>query len=84
MTPEAAKRVKLRCWSTWTIFSSAKPWTLMRRWPPEDIQYIPDGVLDAFSRYRLRCSVSAAEKGIANLKLVYTPLNGAGLECVKS
>ena len=46
------------------------------------IRYIPDEVLDAFvdAVYAQRVGSGA---GIENLKLVYTPLNGAGLECVK-
>lgn len=46
------------------------------------IRYIPDEVLDAFVDAVYAQRVGSGE-GIENLKLVYTPLNGAGLECVK-
>ena len=46
------------------------------------IQYIPDAVLEKFvdTVYAQRVGDGA---GIAELKLVYTPLNGSGLECVR-
>ena len=46
------------------------------------IQYIPEEVLDAFLEavYAQRVGDGA---GADKLKLVYTPLNGSGLECVK-
>lgn len=46
------------------------------------IQYIPEKVLDAFvdAVYAQRVGDGA---GMDQLKMVYTPLNGSGLECVK-
>ena len=46
------------------------------------IRYIPDEVLDAFVDAVYAQRVGSGD-GIADLKLVYTPLNGAGLECVR-
>lgn len=46
------------------------------------IQYIPDACLRSFVDAVFAQSVAGGE-GIADLKLVYTPLNGSGLECVK-
>ena len=46
------------------------------------IRYIPEEVLDAFvdAVYAQRVGDGA---GVEELKMVYTPLNGSGLECVK-
>ncbi|MFQ9680126.1 MAG: phospho-sugar mutase [Ruthenibacterium lactatiformans] len=46
------------------------------------ITYIPESCLDDFIRavYEQRISDST---DVSNLKLVYTPLNGSGLECVR-
>ena len=46
------------------------------------IHWIGDDCLDAFVRAVLALRVGGGE-GISALKLVYTPLNGSGLECVK-
>ena len=46
------------------------------------IRYIPEECLDAFVDAVYAQRVGSGE-GVADLKLVYTPLNGAGLECVE-
>ncbi len=45
------------------------------------IEYIPDSCLDAFVDAVYDRRVGDGE-GISDLRLVYTPLNGSGLECV--
>jgi len=81
MTPEAAKRV-VALLEHMDYFSSAKTMDFDAALAAGSIRYIPDGVLDAFVDAVYAQRVGSGE-GIANLKLVYTPLNGAGLECVK-
>ena len=46
------------------------------------VRYIPEECIDAFVEAVYAQRVGSGE-GVADLKLVYTPLNGAGLECVK-
>ena len=46
------------------------------------VRYIPEECIDAFVEAVYAQRVGGGE-GVADLKLVYTPLNGAGLECVK-
>ena len=46
------------------------------------VRYIPEEYIDAFVEAVYAQRVGSGE-GVADLKLVYTPLNGAGLECVK-
>ena len=81
MTPEAAKRV-VALLEHMDYFASAKTMDFAASLAAGSIRYIPDGVLDAFVDAVYAQRVGSGE-GIANLKLVYTPLNGAGLECVK-
>ena len=81
MTPEAAKRV-VALLEHMDYFASAKTMDFDAALAAGSIRYIPDGVLDAFVDAVYAQRVGSGE-GIANLKLVYTPLNGAGLECVK-
>ena len=81
MTPEAAKRV-VALLEHMDYFSSAKTMDFDAALAAGSIRYIPDGVLDAYVDAVYAQRVGSGE-GIANLKLVYTPLNGAGLECVK-
>lgn len=50
--------------------------------PPADpgkIHQIPEKILDAFLEAELAC----VTEGLQDLDLVYTPLNGTGLECVR-
>ena len=81
MTPEAAKRV-VELLDGMDYFAGAKVADFDEALAAGTIRYIPDEVLDAFvdAVYAQRVGDGA---GIADLKLVYTPLNGAGLECVK-
>ena len=81
MTPEAAKRV-VELLGSMDYFTSAKTMDFDDALAAGKIQYIPDAVLDAFVGAVYAQRVGAGD-GIADLKLVYTPLNGAGLECVK-
>lgn len=46
------------------------------------IQYIPDACLEAYINAVYAQRVGDGS-GIANLRVVYTPLNGSGLECVR-
>lgn len=48
-----------------------------------DIEWIGEDTLDRFIDAVEASSVAAEEDKAANLKLVYTPLNGTGIECVK-
>ena len=48
----------------------------------EQIHWIPDSCIDEFVDAVLACRVGDGQ-GLEELKLVYTPLNGAGLECVR-
>lgn len=82
MTPEAAKRV-VALLEHMDYFTSAKTTDFDAALASGSIRYIPDEVLDAFVDAVYAQRVGSGE-GIENLKLVYTPLNGAGLECVKS
>lgn len=81
MTPEAARRV-VALLESMDYFTDAKRMDFDEALAAGLIRYIPDEVLDAFvdAVYAQRVGDGA---GIADLKLVYTPLNGAGLECVK-
>ena len=81
MTPEAAKRV-VALLEHMDYFTSAKTTDFDAALAAGSIRYIPDEVLDAFVDAVYAQRVGSGE-GIENLKLVYTPLNGAGLECVK-
>lgn len=81
MTPEAAKRVVVLL-EHMDYFTSAKTTDFDAALAAGSIRYIPDEVLDAFVDAVYAQRVGSGE-GIENLKLVYTPLNGAGLECVK-
>ena len=81
MTPEAAKRV-VALLERMDYFTSAKTTDFDAALAAGSIRYIPDEVLDAFVDAVYAQRVGSGE-GIENLKLVYTPLNGAGLECVK-
>ena len=81
MTPEAAKRV-VALLEHMDYFTSAKTMDFDAPLAAGSVQYIPDDVLDAFVDAVYAQRVGSGE-GIENLKLVYTPLNGAGLECVK-
>ena len=81
MTPEAARRV-VALLESMDYFTAARTVDFDAALAAGTIRYIPDEVLDAFvdAVYAQRVGDGA---GIADLKLVYTPLNGAGLECVK-
>ena len=81
MTPEAAKRV-IELLDGMDYFTSAKVSGFGAAIAAGTVRYIPDEVLDAFvdAVYAQRVGDGA---GIADLKLVYTPLNGAGLEGVR-
>ena len=68
----------LRCWSTWTILPAQKPWTLMQRCAEYPVH--PRRGTGCVCTCCLR-SVSAAET--RQSEACHTPLNGAGLECVK-
>ena len=46
------------------------------------IEWVPESVLDRFIDAVEACSVARPEDDGLPLKLVYTPLNGTGLECV--
>ena len=46
------------------------------------IEWISEGTLDRFIDAVEACSVALSEDAQSPLKLVYTPLNGTGLECV--
>ena len=81
MTPEAAKRV-VALLERMDYFTSAKTMDFDAALAAGSVRYIPDEVLDAFVDAVYAQRVGSGE-GIENLKLVYTPLNGAGLECVK-
>ena len=81
MTPEAARRV-VALLESMDYFTSAKTMAFDAALAAGSVQYIPDAVLDAFVDAVYAQRVGSGE-GIENLKLVYTPLNGAGLECVK-
>ena len=81
MTPEAAKRV-VALLEHMDYFTSAKTTDFDAALAAGSIRYIPDEVLDTFVDAVYAQRVGSGE-GIENLKLVYTPLNGAGLECVK-
>ena len=45
------------------------------------IHWIDDAVVDAFIEAVMRCSVADASAQASQFKIVYTPLNGTGLEC---
>ena len=46
------------------------------------IEWIPEDTLDRFIDAVEACSVASPQERAVPLKLVYTPLNGTGLECV--
>ena len=46
------------------------------------IEWIPEGTLDRFIDAVEACSVALPEDAQSPIKVVYTPLNGTGLECV--
>ena len=81
ITPEAAN-VILQMIDKLDFFSSPKRADFDAALAAGSIQYIPDAVLENFvdTVYAQRVGDGS---GIDQLKLVYTPLNGAGLECVK-
>lgn len=81
MTPQAAERV-VALLASMDYFTAARCADFDEALADGRIQYIPDSVLDAFvdAVYAQRVGDGA---GISQLKLVYTPLNGAGLECVQ-
>ena len=81
MTPEAAKRV-VALLEQMDYFTAARTEDFDAALAAGRIQYIPDEVLDAFVDAVYAQRVGSGD-GIADLKLVYTPLNGAGLECVR-
>ncbi|MBQ9021459.1 MAG: phospho-sugar mutase [Eggerthellaceae bacterium] len=47
------------------------------------VKWIDDAVLDSFIEHVLACSVRGTTQDEFNLKLVYTPLCGTGLECME-
>ena len=81
MTPEAAKRV-VALLEQMDYFTAARTEDFDAALAAGRIRYIPDEVLDAFVDAVYAQRVGSGD-GIADLKLVYTPLNGAGLECVR-
>ena len=81
MTPEAARRV-VALLESMDYFTDARTMDFDAALAAGSVRYIPDEVLDAFVDAVYAQRVGSGE-GIENLKLVYTPLNGAGLECVK-
>ena len=81
MTPEAARRV-VALLESMDYFTDARTMDFDAALEAGSVRYIPDEVLDAFVDAVYAQRVGSGE-GIENLKLVYTPLNGAGLECVK-
>ena len=80
ITPEAAN-VILQMIEKLDFFTSPKRADFDAALSTGTIQYIPDAVLEKFvdTVYAQRVGDGA---GIAELKLVYTPLNGTGRECV--
>lgn len=81
MTPEAAKRV-VALLEQMDYFTAARTEDFDAALAAGRIRYIPDEVLDAFVDAVYAQRVGSGD-GIADLKLVYTPLNGAGLECIR-
>ena len=81
ITPEAAN-VILQLIEKLDFFTSPKRADFDAALAAGTIAYIPDAVLEKFvdTVYAQRVGDGA---GIAELKLVYTPLNGSGLECVR-
>ena len=81
ITPEAAN-VILQMIEKLDFFTSPKRTDFDAALSTGTIQYIPDAVLEKFvdTVYAQRVGDGA---DIAELKLVYTPLNGSGLECVR-
>ena len=79
ITPEAAEKV-LAAMERTDCFDGVKLADYDAAAAEGKIQIIPDECLDAFVD-----SVLALRPGndVSKLKLVYTPLNGSGLECVK-
>ena len=81
ITPEAAN-VILQMIEKLDFFTSPKRADFDAALAAGTIAYIPDAILEKFvdTVYAQRVGDGA---GIAELKLVYTPLNGSGLECVR-
>ena len=81
ITPEAAN-VILQLIEKLDFFTSPKRADFDAALAAGTIAYIPDAILEKFvdTVYAQRVGDGA---GIAELKLVYTPLNGSGLECVR-
>ncbi len=81
ITPEAAEVILKRI-EQLDFFTSPKLADFDAALAAGTIRYIPDAVLEKFvdTVYAQRVGDGA---GIDKLKLVYTPLNGAGLECVR-
>ena len=81
ITPEAAN-VILQMIEQLDFFNSPKHADYDTALAAGSIQLIPDAVLEKFvdTVYAQRVGSGA---GIDRLKLVYTPLNGSGLECVR-
>ena len=81
ITPEAAD-VILKMIEKLDFFTAPKRADFDAALAAGTIRYIPDAVLEKFvdTVYAQRVGDGA---GIADLKLVYTPLNGSGLECVR-
>ena len=79
ITPEAADRV-LAAMERTDCFDGVKLADFDGALAAGTIRYIPDACLDAFVE-----AVLALRPGndVSRLKLVYTPLNGSGLECVR-
>lgn len=79
ITPEAAEKV-LSFMERTDCFDGVKLADFDESLAAGDIRCIPDGCLDAFVD-----AVLALRPGndVSRLKLVYTPLNGSGLECVR-
>ena len=81
LTPEAAAQI-VALLGGMDYFTSAKTMDFDNALAAGAIRCIPDAVLDAFVDAVYAQRVGSGD-GIADLNLVYTPLNGAGLECVK-
>ena len=81
LTPEAAARI-VEILGKLDYFSGEQPLAYEQALAEGRVHEIPDEVLERFVDAVYAQRVGDGE-GITELKLVYTPLNGAGLECVQ-
>ena len=81
ITPEAARTVLERIEAT-DCFDGVKRADFDAALQAGQIEYISEECLDAFVDAVYAQRVGSGD-GIADLKLVYTPLNGSGLECIR-